>query len=131
MAQIDVAVPTLPARNLDETLGFYDQIGFKLAYRNPDPDEYVIVRRGPLELHFFLWPELDVKANYSGCYIRVKDVDDLYQAFATARLPARGTPSLAGIEKKYYSMREFHLLDPNGNLLRVGEELKKPATKGR
>jgi catechol 2,3-dioxygenase-like lactoylglutathione lyase family enzyme len=129
MAQLGVAIPTLPARDLEETIGFYDPLGFKLVFRNPDPDEYVIVRRAGLELHFFLWPQLDPASTYAGCYIRVADVDSLYQDFASARLPARGIPSLGGIEKKFYSMREFRLVDPNGNLLRVGEELKRPARR--
>jgi catechol 2,3-dioxygenase-like lactoylglutathione lyase family enzyme len=129
MAQLEVAIPTLPARNLEETIGFYGPLGFKLVFRNPDPDKYVILRRAALELHFFLWPQLDPASTYTGCYIRVADVDSLYQDFASARLPARGIPSLGGIEKKFYSMREFRLVDPNGNLLRVGEQLKRTARR--
>jgi catechol 2,3-dioxygenase-like lactoylglutathione lyase family enzyme len=121
MALSDIAVPTLPARNIDETVEFYSPLGFESVYRTADPEGYVILRRISLELHFFRWPELDPAANYCGCYLRVSDVDRFYREFASARLPARGIPSLGGIEKKFFGMREFRLVDVNGNLLRVGE----------
>jgi catechol 2,3-dioxygenase-like lactoylglutathione lyase family enzyme len=125
MAQVDVAIPTLPARDLEETIAFYGQFGFKAVFRHPDPEGYVILRRGALELHFFRWPELNPESTYAGVYIRVSDVEKLYQEIAAARLPARGIPSLGGIEKKWYKMREFSLVDPNGNLLRVGEQIRE------
>jgi catechol 2,3-dioxygenase-like lactoylglutathione lyase family enzyme len=126
MAQSGLAIPTLPSRSLDETIDFYGVLGFKAVFRTPDPGGYVILRLGTLELHFFHWPELNPGATYSGCYLRVSDVDATYEQFAAARLPARGVPSLGGIEKKFYRMREFRLVDPSGNLLRVGEEMKRP-----
>lgn len=129
MPQNDLTIPTLPACNLDTTVAFYDGLGFKTVFRYSDPDGYAIVRRAGLELHFFLWPGLDPSANYAGCYVRVSDVDELYEAFSSARLPARGVPSLGGIERKFFSMREFRLVDPNGNLLRVGEEWKVRAAR--
>jgi catechol 2,3-dioxygenase-like lactoylglutathione lyase family enzyme len=129
MAISDVTIPTLPARDLDETIAFCGVLGFKAVFRHPDPEGYAIVRRDALEIHFFRWPALDPALNYAGCYMRVSDVDALYEAFSAARLPARGIPSLGGIEKKFFNMREFRLVDPNGNLLRVGEELKVPAAR--
>lgn len=130
MAIADVTIPTLPARDLDETVAFCGLLGFRPVFRIPDPEGYAIVRRDDLELHFFRWPGLDPQTNYAGCYIRVSNVDETYRAFAAARLPARGIPSLGGIEKKFYKMREFRLVDPNGNLLRVGEEVPDPAPRG-
>jgi catechol 2,3-dioxygenase-like lactoylglutathione lyase family enzyme len=121
MALSDIAVPTLPARDIDETIAFYTPLGFEAVYRTSDPEGYVILRRISLELHFFRWPDLEPAANYSGCYLRVSDVDRFYRDFAVALLPARGIPSLGGIEKKFFGMREFRLVDVNGNLLRVGE----------
>ena len=131
MPQIDIAIPILPARDLEETIEFYKHLGFALAYRHPDRDDYVILRRGTLELQFFHWPQLDTQATFAGSYLRVGDVDAIYQSFAGARLPARGTPSLGGIKRRFWDMREFHLVDCNGNLLRVGEPLSKPKRKAR
>ena len=126
MAQVDIAVPVLPARDLQETIQFYERLGFKNAYRHSVLAEYVVLRLGVLELQFFEWPKLDTSGSFTGCYLRVADVDALYQAFANARLPARGIPSMGGIESRPWGMREFHLIDCNGNLLRAGEYIKKP-----
>lgn len=124
--EVDLAVPMLPARDMDDTVAFYGRLGFEPVFRVPDPEGYVIIRREALELQFFSWPGLDPAAAYTGCYLRVADVDRLYRDFAVARLPARGIPSLSGIEKKFFGMREFRLVDPNGNLLRVGQLMRHP-----
>jgi catechol 2,3-dioxygenase-like lactoylglutathione lyase family enzyme len=125
-AEVDLAVPMLPARDMDETVAFYGRLGFEPVFRVPDPEGYVILRREAFELQFFRWPELDPASAYSGCYLRVSDVERLYRDFAVARLPARGIPSLSGIERKFFGMREFRLVDPNGNLLRVGQLTDHP-----
>ena len=90
MPRMDIAVPILPARDLDESIEFYGRLGFQLVYRHPELKDYVIVRRAKLELHLFHWPQLDTQTTFAGAYLRVKDVDELYEAFSTARLPARG-----------------------------------------
>jgi hypothetical protein len=131
MPSVDIAIPILPARDLTETMEFYKPLGFTLAYRHPELDDYVILRRGPLELHFFQWPQLEVHTSFTGSYLRVSDVDAIYQAFSAARLPARGTPSMGGIKRCAWAMREFHLVDCNGNLLRIGERIVKPRRKAR
>jgi catechol 2,3-dioxygenase-like lactoylglutathione lyase family enzyme len=127
----DLAIPTLPSRDLDKTIAFYQPFGFEVPFRHPDPEGYIIMRYGTIEMHFFHWPQLDPSASLSACYLRVSDVDALYQNFASARLPARGIPSLGGIERKFYGMREFRLIDPDGNLLRVGELARKPGSPAR
>ncbi len=127
MAMADVTIPTLPARDLQATIDFYAVLGFQPVFQIPEPEGYVILRREDgLELHFFSWSGLDPASNYAGCYIRVSDVDAIYRAFAAARLAARGIPSLGGIEAKFWKMREFRLVDPDGNLIRVGEEVAVP-----
>lgn len=131
MPGIDLAIPVMPARDLAETIEFYKPLEFGLAYRHPELNDYIILRRGPFELHFFQWPELDIQTSFTGCYLRVSDVDATYQSFAAARLPARGTPSLGGVIRHAWGMREFHLIDCNGNLLRVGEPVKVPQRKSR
>ncbi len=99
MPSVDLAIPVLPARDLSETIEFYKPLEFLLAYRHPELDDYIILRRGPFELQFFQWPDLDIQASFTGCYLRVSDVDAIYQSFAGARLPARGTPSLGGVKR--------------------------------
>ena len=131
MLRNDIAIPIMPARDLAETIDFYKALDFVLAYRHAELDDYIILRRGSLELQFFQWPELDIQTSFTGCYLRVTDVDAIYQSFAGARLPARGAPSLGGIKGRAWGMREFNLVDCNGNLLRVGEPIDKPKRKAR
>lgn len=109
--------PILPARNFDETVGFYAAFGFDAIRRE---DAYLILRRDNIELHFFAWRELDASKSYAGCYIRVADVDAYARSFDLTSLPREGIPRLIPLETKPWGMREFALIDPNGSLIRIG-----------
>jgi hypothetical protein len=73
-------------------------------------------------MHFFSFSDLSPLANYGQCYWRVNDVDALHTECAKVGLPGSGTPRLSTVEDKPWGMREFALVDPNGNLIRVGQE---------
>ncbi len=118
---MELAIPTLPCRSLILTLGFYGRLGFGVRASMGGTDAYAILERGTLELHFFEMPWLDPDESYAGCYIRVDDLDALHEDFSRIlQLPDFGIPRLSPIEQKPWGMREFHLVDPDGNLLRVG-----------
>jgi catechol 2,3-dioxygenase-like lactoylglutathione lyase family enzyme len=117
----DQAIPVLPARDLRRTLAFYAALGFEgelLA-----ADTYAIVTLGPVELHFFPHPELVPGENYAGCYLRVADVDGAHRLMGAAGLPKRGIPRLEPVGDKPWGMREFALLDEDGNLIKVGRPI--------
>lgn len=118
----DLAIPTLPSRALPETIAFYGQLGFTGEILG-DGDAYAILERGAIELHFFLHPDLRPAESYAGCYIRVLDVAALYEAFAAARLPRQGIPRMEALAVKPWGMREFAIVDPDGNLLRIGQAI--------
>ncbi|MDO9478134.1 MAG: VOC family protein [Pseudohongiella sp.] len=113
---IDV-IPTLPSRSLPATIAFYANLGFEGELID---DNYAILCRGPIELHFFPHPDLNPAECYSGCYVRMNNVDDLHAELMAANLPARGIPRLERVEDKPWGMREFALLDNDGNLIRFG-----------
>jgi uncharacterized protein (TIGR02246 family) len=118
------AIPILPAIDLDGTRAFFRTLGFAAAYFSPpDGRGYLIVTRGEIELHFFSHPQLGSVENCAGCYWRVENADALHAEYARLRLPSAGAPSLSAIENKPWGMREFALVDPNGNLVRVGHDL--------
>lgn len=119
-----IAFPILPARDLVETRAFYERLGFEAPGWWPDTFGYAILRQGDLAMHFFLFPELSPLDNYAQCYWRVEDVDALYRHALTLGLPNAGTPRLDAVEDKPWGMREFAIIDPNGNLIRVGQELR-------
>ena len=82
-----------------------------------------IVTRGELEIHFFPHPDLRPEECYAGCYMRVADVDALHTAFRPVDLPSTGIPRLERVENKPWKMREFALLDEDGNLVKFGTVL--------
>ncbi len=111
----DRATPNLPSRDLDATERFYGKLGFEVTFKDAG---WMIMKRGPLELEFFPYPELDPYRSIASCCLRVADLDALHKAFETAGLPPRGTPRLTDPVQRPWGMREFALVDPDGTLLR-------------
>jgi catechol 2,3-dioxygenase-like lactoylglutathione lyase family enzyme len=124
MPQSDIAIPTLPSRCVSDTLAFYQRLGFEGDILG-DGGSYAILRRGTVELHFFAHAELRPAESSAGCYIRVLDVESIYHDFASAQLPRRGIPRQDPLEDKPWGMREFAIVDPDGNLLRIGQTLRR------
>lgn len=117
MKLIHSTIPTLPAADLDQTIAFYAQLGFPLVSRY---EEYAIVARDGIELHFYLHKELDAAENPSGMYVRTPDVAGLFKEFT-----GRGVKTLTALEDKEWGQREFAVADPSGNLLRFGQPTRK------
>jgi catechol 2,3-dioxygenase-like lactoylglutathione lyase family enzyme len=117
----DIAIPILPSRSLNDTLAFFRKLGFD--GRIHSHGDYAILTRGTVELHFFTHRALNPAESFAGCYLRVSDVDSIYQAFVSAGLPRKGIPRQDTLEDKPWGMREFAVVDPDGNLLRIGQVL--------
>ncbi len=104
--------PTLASLDLPETIAFYrDRLGFAPLRQD---DDYAILRRDEMELHAWLTRD-PAHPRHTSCYIRGGQVAALHREFE-----ARGVPLLSPFELRPWGMREFHLLDPHGNLLRFG-----------
>lgn len=112
--------PILPGVDYDSLIAFYAPFGFETRLRM---EEYLILALGPIELHFFPYPDLDPYASYAGAYVQTPDVDALHARFDGKGLPADGIPRLSPVADMPWQMREFHLVDPSGNLLRFGTPL--------
>jgi hypothetical protein len=76
-------------------------------------------------MHFFLFEDLSPKENYGQCYWPADDVDELYAECKAIGLPTSGEPRLVPVENKPWGMREFAIVDPNGNLIRVGQQTSR------
>lgn len=143
------AVPILTVVDLDEAAGFYARLGFEVEswYRSHD---YVIMKRRPsTELHLSRLPDHDPHVTAGSIYLRVTDPQSLYDSLRAelaregvlSLAPASGlTPELTAelrarvatgerlvrlheIEDKPWGMREFTVVDPAGNAVRVGQVL--------
>lgn len=124
MQQYDLAIPTLPSRSINETVAFYNRLGFE-GGPHEFADSYAILRRGSVELHFFTHKELVPAHSSAGCYIRVLDVEMIYRECSSAKLPRQGIPRMEELGSKPWGLREFAIVDPDGNLLRIGQIIEK------
>ena len=116
----DLAIPTLPCRSMSATVEFYKRLGFEGGAHEFN-SEYAILRRGAVELHFFTHKELVPAESSAGCYIRVLDVESIYRSISSSQLPRTGIPRMDTLEDKPWGLREFSVVDPDGNLLRIGQ----------
>ena len=114
------AIPTLPARDLDITAEFYERLGFEQNGRWP---EFLSLRDGELELHFFAHAAVDPATTIAGCYLRVPDADAVWDRWASLEINRGrvGAPRLQGPPVVApHGLREFALVDPDGNAIKVG-----------
>ena len=123
----EYAVPVLPSRDLHETLGFYERLGFALQGAPIEQYRYLIIGRGSIELHFFEQPSVDPLTTDAGCYVRVRDAEALHSEWQTVGVPTDTVTGsrLMGITSTEYGLTEFALVDPSGNLLRIGSPLSE------
>lgn len=111
-------IPKLPMRDKTVTRNYYvDKLGFK-CIGNDDFEQYLIVEKDNLQIHFFEFKTLDPKENYGQIYIRTDNVDELYQALLENKVDIHPNGLL---ENKPWQQREFSLLDPDNNLLTFGQ----------
>lgn len=111
-------IPKLPMRDAFATRAYYvEQLGFIAKGQYPD---YLILERDGLELHFFLFADLDPLTNDGQVYIRVTDIGTLYRSLVDRGVAIHPSGALA---TKPWGLREFALLDPDHNLLTFGQPL--------
>jgi catechol 2,3-dioxygenase-like lactoylglutathione lyase family enzyme len=114
-----IAIPILASLDLAETESFYrDKLGFAVERFG----DYLIARRDRMEIHFWL-AQSRVHPEHTACYIRGGQVSALYEEFRVKRVER-----LSDFAVRPWNMKEFHIIDPHGNLLRFGgapEELDK------
>ena len=117
MTKLNSIIPKLPAVDLNATKSFYvEKLNFHQVGGNyPD---YLMVMRDQIEIHFFLYKELNVFENYGMCYIRVEDIDELYKELQNKNVHF---PKLGKLEVKEWNQKEFSIIDNNHNLLTFGE----------
>lgn len=110
--------PKLPMRNKSATKEYYiNKLGFQQA-GTADYDDYLMLQKDGIEIHFFTFENLEPKENYSGIYIRTNDIETLYRTMLQNNVAIHPAAPLA---VKPWGQKEFSLLDPDNNLLTFGE----------
>ena len=123
MTRVNRISPMLAVADLDETVGFYrDVLGFSVASKFPG---YAIVERDGATIHFMTAADetvLKAVRGHTEIYIEVNDIASLWA-------------HVQGFKDKYrmrelfhqpYGMTEFHIGDPNGCLVFVGQKTPEP-----
>lgn len=117
--------PILPCRDIDESIAFYESIGFKKTYRQVHPNPYAVVALEEIQIHLFGMDGFNPADSYGSVIVAVPDPDSLYHDFAAAlrktygKLLVAGIPRITRPRKKYGTVRGFSLIDPGGNWLRI------------
>jgi catechol 2,3-dioxygenase-like lactoylglutathione lyase family enzyme len=117
--------PCLPCGNLDETISFYEALGFKRTYRQTRPNPYAVVALEDIQIHLFGMDGFNPAESYGSVIVAVPDPDTLYRAFAASlrerfgKLPVAGIPRILRPRKKFGTVRGFSVVDPGGNWLRI------------
>lgn len=117
----DRAQPNLPSGDLARTSAFYRAFGFTVRFAD---DGWLILRRGTVELEFFLHPAVDPLTSAAMCTIRVRDVDELWQAIRDTGVPIADTghPRLHPVVMQPFGMRAGFLIDQDGTQLTLIED---------
>lgn len=113
----------LVVADMEETLGFYkDVLGFNVVMRSA---EYAIVERDGQTIHFMKAASEEVMRCVRGhteIYIEVSGIDSLWERVKTFKNRYR----IRELFNRDYGMTEFHIDDPNGCLVFVGEPTLAP-----
>lgn len=120
-------IPLLPCRSLEDSVPFYEALGFRCSYRQSRPNPYAVMERGDIAIHLFGMPEFDPADSYGSAIIQVADPHQLYRELAAGlrqaygKLPTVGIPRILRPRKKQGSatVHGFTMVDPGGNWLRV------------
>lgn len=117
--------PILPCKEIDESIAFYESLGFRKTYRQTRPNPSAVVALEEIQIHIFGIDGFDPAQSYGSVIIAVPDPDSLYHDFAAGlrkaygKLPVTGIPRILRPRKKYGTVRGFTVVDPGGNWLRI------------
>ena len=112
--------PKLPMRDKATTKDFYlNKLGFK-ELGSANFEEYLMVAKDNIEIHFFEFKAIDPKENYGQVYIRTNNIDSLYQEMLDNKVEIHPNGHL---QIKPWQQKEFSILDPDNNLLTFGQSL--------
>jgi catechol 2,3-dioxygenase-like lactoylglutathione lyase family enzyme len=119
--------PCLPCADIDESISFYESLGFRRTYRQVRPNPYAVVALEEIQIHLFGIDGFDPADSYGSAIVVVPDPDSLYRDFAAGlrkthgKLPVAGIPRILRPRKKYGTVRGFTVVDPGGNWLRISK----------
>jgi hypothetical protein len=106
------ATPVLATDDLDASAAFWGAAGFAIAVYG---DDFAAAHRDGVEFH--LVEQQPSGRNTGEAYLHVRGVDAIHDEWRAAGLP------VTDVLDQPWEMREFEVVDPGGNRLRVGQNL--------
>jgi catechol 2,3-dioxygenase-like lactoylglutathione lyase family enzyme len=110
--------PMLAVADMEETLGFYrDILGFTAKMKSA---EYAIVERDAQTIHFMKAASehvMDCVRGHTEIYVEVSGIRSLWEHVKMFK----DRHKIRDLFDRDYGMTEFHIEDPNGCLVFVGE----------
>jgi catechol 2,3-dioxygenase-like lactoylglutathione lyase family enzyme len=116
----ETTIPLFPCVSLDETLDFYQTLGFEVTFRQKEPYLYGAVRLGGFDLHFSRLTMYGPKKAFGTCLVFISEVGPYYRTFADAlrvkygKVPTAGLPRITRLRQ---DQTRFKVFDPSGNLI--------------
>jgi catechol 2,3-dioxygenase-like lactoylglutathione lyase family enzyme len=111
----EIAIPVLPSLEMSRTIAFYEKkLGFQVVSQYGD--SYAILRKEHIFLHFWLC-DLPIVVENSSCYVRVSRIEELYETYRSQNIVHPN----GHLETKPWGMKQFSILDEDGNLITFGE----------
>jgi catechol 2,3-dioxygenase-like lactoylglutathione lyase family enzyme len=102
--------------DLEASLAYYrDVLGFQVTFEYGTPLSYACLCRDEVALHLFAAANTKRLPGQGGLCIFVTDVDRLY-----AELSGRGAKLINRPEDRDYGMRDFDVVDADGNQVTFG-----------
>ncbi|MEU8194059.1 glyoxalase [Microbispora amethystogenes] len=116
----ETTVPLMPCASVEETLAFYEALGFEATYKQSKPYVYLALRWSGIHLHFGPAPkDLDpVREESGGCLVLVDAVAPYHAALVAAMRRVHGKVLSSGLPRitRYRpGASRFTLIDPSGN----------------
>jgi predicted enzyme related to lactoylglutathione lyase len=110
--------PMLAVGDMRETIQFYTGVlGFSIYVESA---EYSIIERDGFPVHLLKAADssvMDAVRGHTQIYLEVSDIHSLWNEVQKLR----DTYSIRDLFERDYGMTEFHISDPNGCLIFVGE----------
>jgi hypothetical protein len=116
----ETTVPLMPCASVEESLAFYEALGFEATYKQSKPYVYLALRWSGFQLQFGPAPkDLDPAREASGaCVVMVDAVAPYHAAFVAAMRRVHGKVLSSGVPRitRYRpGASRFTLIDPSGN----------------
>lgn len=118
-------IPILPCQSVKEQVAFYENLGFEIVEVYTRPYPYAVVKLNEIELHFYGSKKTVPSENPQMCYLKVDDVDRIYEKFTVdlkrnlGKIPRSGIPRISKL-KDLQDDRRFIITDLGGNTIIVG-----------